>query len=108
MGEIKYMPAGDRALVVEFGNQIDPALNDKVHALAAKIAEIRIPGVQEMVPTFRSLMIYYDPAITSFENVRKQTAELTGQETDFKNSVLLWRKIRIGSGRYGKTYRTGS
>ena len=77
MGEIKYMPAGDRALDVEFGNQIAPAINDKVHALAARIAETRIPGVQEMVPTFRSLMIYYDPAITSFENVRKQTAELT-------------------------------
>lgn len=91
MGEIKYMPAGDRALVVEFGNQIDPAINDKVHALAARIAETRIPGVQEMVPTFRSLMIYYDPAITSFENVRKKTAELTGQligKTTEKKRIL--------------------
>ena len=57
---MKLMAAGDQVLVAEFGDRIDEAVNDQVHALAAKIEEQQIPGIGEVVPTFRSLLIYYD------------------------------------------------
>ena len=56
---MKLMAAGDQVLVAGFGDRIDEAVNDQVHALAAKIEEQQIPGIGEVVPTFRSLMIYY-------------------------------------------------
>lgn len=57
--DIKVMPAGDSALVVEFGNEINEAVNEKVHALAKKIRQENIPGITEMIPTFRSLLVSY-------------------------------------------------
>jgi len=46
--------------VVEFGRIVDPALHDRVLALDAALAAAKIEGVRETVPTYRSLMIYYD------------------------------------------------
>ncbi len=58
---MRFMPSGDRAMVVEFGNEISTGINNQVHALAERIKREQVPGVLELVPTFRSLMVYYDP-----------------------------------------------
>jgi KipI family sensor histidine kinase inhibitor len=57
----RLLPSGDTALVVEFGDTVDRTINAQVLALADRIAEARIEGVVEQVPTFRSLMVHYDP-----------------------------------------------
>jgi len=57
----RYLPAGESALVVEFGQTIDPAIHDQVLALDAALARARLDGVIETVPTYRSLMIHFDP-----------------------------------------------
>jgi len=62
-GVPRFLPAGDRALVVEYGDTIDPAINARVRALAAVIALDAHAGVVETVPTYRSLMIHYDPFV---------------------------------------------
>jgi len=57
--------AGDRGLLVEFGEGIDPKVNTKVRAMA-KALEKKIPkGVKEMLPTYRSLLFIYDPGVTN-------------------------------------------
>ena len=61
MAPIQYYPAGDMALVAEFGQQIDEQINDRVHAMARWIREKNIRGISEVIPTFRSLLICYDP-----------------------------------------------
>ena len=58
---VRFLPAGETALVVEFGAVIDPALNDKVLAFDQALAAAAIPGIVETVPTYRSLMIHFDP-----------------------------------------------
>ena len=57
----RFLLAGDCALVVEYGDRIDPAIHDRVVALDRALAAAAIPGVIESVPTYRSLMIDYDP-----------------------------------------------
>ena len=57
----RFLPAGDTALVVEFGDRVDQSLSGLVLALAHRLEEAAIPGVIETVPTFRSLMVHYDP-----------------------------------------------
>lgn len=61
----RLLASGDTALVVEFGETVDRALNAQVMALADRIEAAHLPGVVELVPTFRSLMIHYDPLLTS-------------------------------------------
>jgi len=56
-----YLPCGDTALVVEFGDRVDEGLSRLVLALARRLEAAAIPGVIETVPTFRSLMVHYDP-----------------------------------------------
>lgn len=58
----RFLAAGDGGLVVELGNAIDEHINGRVVALDQRIATERIEGVLETVPTYRSLLLLYDPA----------------------------------------------
>jgi inhibitor of KinA len=57
----RYVAAGESALVVEFGDTIDPKIHGRVLALDAAIGQANWEGVTETVPTYRSLMIHFDP-----------------------------------------------
>jgi inhibitor of KinA len=61
--EPKFLDAGEAALVVEFGRSIEPAIHQRVIALDAALTRRMPPGVRELVPTIRSLMIHYDPLL---------------------------------------------
>ena len=60
-----FLPAGDQALVVELGDGISPEINRRVRDLMLAIERSGPPGVVETVPTYRSLLVYYDPLATS-------------------------------------------
>ena len=55
------MPAGDSALIVEFEERIDPEVNARTIALAESIQTAAISGVRDVVPTYRSVAVYFDP-----------------------------------------------
>lgn len=55
-----FKPAGDSALLVVFGEEIDLQINRKVHALDRLIARDPFAGLVETVPTYSSLLVYYD------------------------------------------------
>jgi len=81
-----FLDAGEAALVVEFGRTVDPAANDRVLALDAALAAMDLPGLRERVPTYRSLMIHYDPLVLSradlvaaMEQALAVTAEMPAQ-----------------------------
>lgn len=57
----RFLPAGDQAVVVEFGDTIEPAVNRQVRDLALAIETTRPDGIVDLVPTYRSLLVYYDP-----------------------------------------------
>lgn len=70
--DFRILPVGDEALVVEFGTEIENSINGKVHALAKFIREQKINGIRELLPTFRSLMIFYYPEIISYKKLIKK------------------------------------
>jgi inhibitor of KinA len=57
----RLLPLGDAALTVEFGNEIDPALNARVIAFAETLRAQTWTGVVDVVPTYRSVTIHVDP-----------------------------------------------
>ena len=59
----RFLDAGECALTVEFGSVIDDALIAQVLALDAGLAADPLAGILETVPTYRSLMVHYDPLI---------------------------------------------
>jgi inhibitor of KinA len=74
--DYKLLPAGDTALVVEFGEVIDRRISAKVLALAHRIAQVELEGVIECVPTFRSLLVHYDPAVLSISALSARVNDL--------------------------------
>lgn len=63
----KYLPAGDKAIVVEFGAVISEEVNKKVRAMMLAISSKEIAAIVEMLPTYRSLMIHYQPLATEYD-----------------------------------------
>jgi KipI family sensor histidine kinase inhibitor len=74
---MRFLPAGDTAVLVEFGDRIDRALSDRVLALARALRAPLPPGVVDVVPTFRSLLVHYDPLVTSGQDVTAAIRALT-------------------------------
>jgi KipI family sensor histidine kinase inhibitor len=60
-------PFGDKALRVEIGNVVDPEVNARVHALCEAITKSQLSGISECVPTYRALLVIYDPAKVSYK-----------------------------------------
>jgi KipI family sensor histidine kinase inhibitor len=63
----RVVPIGDATLVVELDERIDIEVNARAVALAERIGGSRVAGVRDIVPTFRSVAVSYDPMITDVE-----------------------------------------
>ena len=57
----RLLPAGDSALVVEFGNEIAPEVNARIRSFTQILEEQALAGIVELVPTYRSVLVHYDP-----------------------------------------------
>jgi KipI family sensor histidine kinase inhibitor len=63
----RLLPSGDSAITVEFSKHIDDAANQRVLALDRALSEAPIDGITETVPTYRSLLVHYDPCRIDFD-----------------------------------------
>ncbi|MBT3359204.1 MAG: 5-oxoprolinase subunit PxpB [Rhodospirillales bacterium] len=77
-----FLPCGDTGLTVQFGEGIDRDLNQRIIRIRAAVDEAAIPGVIETVPTYRSLMIHYDPLRTSQAEIVEALAPLLAPTSD--------------------------
>jgi inhibitor of KinA len=57
----RLLALGDGALTLEFGDRIDPALNAQVIAARDALAAMKLAGISDVVPTWRSLTVHFDP-----------------------------------------------
>ena len=78
-GGMRFLSAGERGLVVELGTEVSLEINAQVRALAFVLAAARIPGLVEVVPTYRSLGLEYDPLTTSFDEVEQRVREVAAR-----------------------------
>ncbi len=74
--EIEFLPAGDSAVAVQFGDAIDPAINAMVHGAFDAIESAQVDGVLELLPTYRSLLVYYDPLLTTLAELEARIRAL--------------------------------
>ena len=66
MDAIRFLPCGDSAVTVEFGNRIDDQLNGAVHAFASAVEALGHPAIREVVPTYRSATVHYLPHLLEY------------------------------------------
>jgi KipI family sensor histidine kinase inhibitor len=80
----RFRLAGDSGLLVEYGDGIDPEVNARVRAMDMVLASHPLDGVREVTPTYRSLLILYEPLRTDPEklatalvNLESRLSEIT-------------------------------
>ena len=90
-GYPRLLHAGDTAVVVELGSGVDAALNLQVMRLNAVIRDARLTGVSECVPSFRSVMVHYDPLATTYARLEAALGEIiAGDWAEHRFRGHLW------------------
>jgi inhibitor of KinA len=69
---IRFLLMGDRGLLLEFGDEIRQEINEKVRRMALAIRSEAIPGILECAPTYRSLLVLYDPLALPVRDLRRR------------------------------------
>lgn len=72
----RFLPAGDRALLVEFDREINPTVYKQVRRLYHILQAAKWQGIEEVVPAYSSLLIYYEPLVVSFDELIARLTEI--------------------------------
>ena len=97
----RLLPSGDSAITVEFSRNIDDAASQRVLALDRAVAREAIGGVTETVPTYRSLLVHYDPLQIGFEALSEKLVALAEQPVPPVTTSRRWRIPVAYGGEHG-------
>lgn len=95
------LSCGERALVIQLGSAIDAEVNARVIALAAALDADPLPGLVELVPTYRSLLVRYDPEVARGAALGEQLIERLGNLDGRPGAGRLWRIPVVYGGPVG-------
>lgn len=73
----KILTSSDCSFCVEFGNEISEQINEQVRAYTMAVKAASIPGVTELVPTYRSVTVHYRPEIIGWSSLYTKLNKLT-------------------------------
>src|SRR3954467_1185828 len=97
----RLLPRGDSAVTVEFSRTIDDDANQRVLALDKALAASPIDGITESVPTYRSLLVHYDPGKIGFDELGEKLLAPPGQMLPPAGKARRWRIPVAYGGEHG-------
>jgi KipI family sensor histidine kinase inhibitor len=97
----RLLPSGDSAITVEFSRTIDDAANQRVLALDRTLSREPVTGVTETVPTYRSLLVHYDPLQIDFDTLGGKLTTLAQLPVPPSTKTRRWRIPVVYGGEYG-------
>jgi 5-oxoprolinase (ATP-hydrolysing) subunit B len=97
----RLLPSGDSAITVEFSRNIDDTANQRVLALDRALAAEPVSGVTETVPTYRSLLVHYDPVLIDFDTLSAKLAPLAKRPVPPVAKTRRWRIPVVYGGEHG-------
>jgi inhibitor of KinA len=90
---VQYLPSGDSALLLKFGNEISEAVNKEIRSFVIMLQNAKIEGVLELIPSYTDLLIHYDPLKISYQDLLEKLK--TVPENISKVEIPEARTIRI-------------
>ena len=97
-----FLNAGDKAMVVELGDSINPEVNRLVHSLNNKISSFNINGIIDSVPSYKSILIMFDPLQISSSEIQSKIAnELESIQHQEVNTQLIVHVPTLYGGDFG-------
>lgn len=97
----RIAPIADHALYIDFGEVIDPAVNQRVTALAKRVAAAGIDGVTGVIPTYRALTLSYDCTRIRQARLREHLERLLTEPDDVAEPVRSWALPVVYGGDHG-------
>ena len=76
--EPRFLPGGDRYVLIEFGNEMNLELNFVAQGLATAIAAAGTRGIVETAPCFASILIHYEPDELPYDDLVRELTRLIG------------------------------
>jgi inhibitor of KinA len=90
---LRVVPAGDSVLCVEFEERIDPSVNARAITLAGRLRAAALSGVRDIVPTYRSVSVAFDPLRTDFDalvaRIEQEAAGLTADVAPGREAIRV-------------------
>lgn len=96
---MKVRECGDSMLLVEFEPVIDPTVNERAIALAARVRARRLRGVRDIAPGYCTVGVHFDPLQIDLPALESAIADGAG-EADVVETLPPRTPVEIGV-RYG-------
>lgn len=89
-------PLGDSSVLVQFGDQINPIINQKIHALNSLLQNTN--GILETIPAYCTLLVHYDSLNFSFHQIKMLVEEKMNQINKMEPKTARRHEVKV---RYG-------
>lgn len=93
--KITFHPFGDQALLLQWEQRIDPAINAEVIRLNQAIGSEQIQGVQYAIPAYCSLTIAYRPELIDYQSLCERIQALVNRKDLLQKVVSKNRQVVI-------------
>lgn len=93
--EAKFLVAGDCAVSVQMGSEISLEVNRLVRNLYTNLTENPVDGITEMVPTYASLMVHYQPQVIGFDHLKEEIGKRMKEEGEAEQARQIVKEIPI-------------
>lgn len=97
----RFLACGDSAVTIEFGTEIDDAVNDLSLAFDAALANAAIPGVVETLPTYRSVLVQVDPLLVDMAALEARALAILTSLKVGEAKRRRWRVPVVYGGEFG-------
>ena len=94
--------AGDSALLLQFEPVIDAAVNARAVGMAAAIRSRQVPGVRDVIPTYRSVAVHFDPLATDVDLVRSLLSDTPVTSSSIPSGTLV--EVPVVYGEIGRAH----
>ena len=107
MQNLRIVPEGDSSLLIQFEQVISPSVNQRIAAAAKLIKAQQISGITDMIPTYCSLLINYNPLVISYDALYKRVESIVRMESHQEaGQKKIWEIPVLYGGTYGPDLST--
>lgn len=92
---IQYYPLGDSAIVANFGDVISKNINTLIQKVASCLDTLQDPEIIEYVPAFTTITIYYNPLVTSYDDIMHAVHRIWRNLPDDRQESSAIKKIPV-------------
>ena len=86
--QLSFQPLGDRAILLEVGADTSAQTVARVRSLGDYLAQLRLPGILDLVPALRTIGIHYDPEQWRDESATRPPYDVLVEQSPLTDCIV--------------------